>query len=253
MRWIFLSCMHGFYVAYMHWAGRCIGVVYVWVWFGPRIWNSLIRNLTRSPSRRTDSVSNHVAIDSTYFISMLRVCSSRDTSRLHVRPISCADPEVILIIGNDGPKITIKSCKVNRNMSSPMVKELSRSEQNSWSCGRSCPNDSVCCAMISRYDRKFTRSQRLLQCTSGAATRQNDSLGYGLRRPAVRFVVVVLVGEVDFGCCAVIFRFDRNCTLCHRLHWPNRDAMLPDMSCRYASMLNAIAIVRMCESEWMMS
>ena len=108
MRWNFLSCMHGFYVAYMHWAGRCIGVVYVWVWFGPRIWNSLIRNLTRSPWRRTDSVSNHGALDSAYFISILCVRSSRDTSRLHVRPISCADPEVILIIGNDGTKITIK-------------------------------------------------------------------------------------------------------------------------------------------------
>ena len=28
------------------------------------------------------------------------------------------------------------------------------------------------------------------------------------------------------------------------------DAILTDMSCRYASMLNAMAIVRMCESEW---
>jgi hypothetical protein len=27
-------------------------------------------------------------------------------------------------------------------------------------------------------------------------------------------------------------------------------AILPDMSCRYASMLNAMAIVRMCESVW---
>ncbi len=29
-----------------------------------------------------------------------------------------------------------------------------------------------------------------------------------------------------------------------------RGAILTDMSCRYASMLNAMAIVRMCESEW---
>ncbi len=28
-------------------------------------------------------------------------------------------------------------------------------------------------------------------------------------------------------------------------------AILTDMSCRYASMLDALAIVRMCESEWM--
>ncbi len=28
------------------------------------------------------------------------------------------------------------------------------------------------------------------------------------------------------------------------------DAILTDMSCRYASMLNAMAIVRMCESQW---
>jgi len=27
-------------------------------------------------------------------------------------------------------------------------------------------------------------------------------------------------------------------------------AILTEMSCRYASMLNAMAIVRMCESEW---
>ncbi len=76
----------------MHRAYPWIGFGRVWVWFGPRIWNSLIRNLTRAPSRLTDSVPTQTALDSTYWICIFCVRMSWDTSWLHIRINSCADP-----------------------------------------------------------------------------------------------------------------------------------------------------------------
>ncbi len=92
MRWNWRSRMHGFDVECTHWAYPCIGVGRVWVWFGPRIRNWRIRKWTRSPSRRTDSVPTQTALDSTCLISILCVRTSWDTSWLHIRINSCADP-----------------------------------------------------------------------------------------------------------------------------------------------------------------